>query len=113
MDNRWRFFHRHLNEMNTLWMDFSVASLGGFDLGGFESSREARFEPSEALATELEECEDDIEIKESVIAVCDERFPASKLLKQAKILPGGQEPGRQEPGRDGGQLSPARRLRGV
>ena len=79
MDNRWRFFRSHINEMNTLWMNFSVATMS--------SREEPRFEPSEALATELEECEDDIEIRESVIAVCDEQFPASKLLKQAKILP--------------------------
>ena len=81
MDNHWRLFRRHINEMNTLFemMNFSVATMS--------SREEPRFEPSEALATELEECEDDIEIRESVIAVCDEQFPASKLLKQAKILP--------------------------
>ena len=54
MDNRWRFFRSHINEMNTLWMNFSVATMS--------SREEPRFEPSEALATELEECEDDIEI---------------------------------------------------
>ena len=58
-----------------------------FRVGWGGTREEPRFEPSEALATELEECEDDIEIRESVIAVCDEQFPTSKLLKQAKILP--------------------------